>query len=291
MKATSTALLCLALGCGLPATIGAVDAGSVALQARNVGFPEPQLLHRRQGSPSEDSGSKASAEPSPQPSSNNSNNNKPSASTKPTQTKGDDTASGTDSQATGSDSEDSENSEEEGDATDFGRVNMIIPPYPTGVATPRFELDNTNITFKWKYTNLINAPDAISITVSMPAPDGSQPLVYFDLATNVSADTTTIDWDTTQNRPATVALMESDKYTFMLYDSSLGYKQPQTNLGSLFQFTMKFAMYRSYYNDPNQCIQCLIKGDNYNAAPGLYANTVGSFVLASVTYLVVAALF
>ncbi|KAJ1982645.1 hypothetical protein H4R33_004985 [Dimargaris cristalligena] len=286
MKLLCLAALTAVVGCGLTLADTPAD---FSLQRRGpVFFPEAQGLAKRatesdtaaSGSQKDEATAATSAPASKATSDSN------SKSTAPSKTTGKDTASATEDQSSEDTSSEDDSSDETAD--DVGRVNMIIPPYPTGVATPRFQLDSQNITFEWKYTGLSSPPDSITITVSMPAPDKANALVYFDLATNISSSETKLEWDTTTTKPSTVALLESDQYTFMLYDSDLGKNQAQMNLGSLSQFNMKFAMYRSNYDDPNKCTQCIIANDNYSAAPSSryasFLTAAGLVVLSSLGF-------
>ncbi|KAJ1970318.1 hypothetical protein H4R35_005944 [Dimargaris xerosporica] len=224
-----------------------------------------------------------SSEESPTDTSKSEDSKENSKSDKPSKSEGDSKASNSEDSSNGSDENEEVDEEDDGQPQDMGRVQMIIPP--STVATPRFPLDSSNITFEWKYKGLTDPPESITVSITVPAPDDPSKKVTFDIASNLSSSETKIYWDSTKTKPNTISLPASDQYKLKIYDSELGVDGAQTNLGSLSQYTMPFAMYRSSYDDPNSCQDCIIANDNYNTASDTRSNVLAAFALVSLTSL------
>ncbi|KAJ1968431.1 hypothetical protein IWQ62_001255 [Dispira parvispora] len=211
-------------------------------------------------------------------SSDKSSNDKESSDETPTKTDKDKSSSSSDSDNK-DESVDPAFEDQEGiDAV--ARVVMVEPP--ASVATPVFEFDQP-IDFKWKYTGLTDPPESITITIAIPVIEKPGTFSFYELG-NTSASTTEWTWDPATEKPSNMNLPEKGEYKFLIYNADLGREQTETNYGSLSQFTMKFRMYRSSYNDQSKCTDCIIASDDYSSASGVYLNAaitwcLGGFVV------------
>jgi hypothetical protein len=122
-----------------------------------------------------------------------------------------------------------------------GGVSMVTP---NALAGDQFYKVGDFVTFAWNYTSLSAPPTSIDVLASCSANQAT-----YTIAVNISAEQTKVVWDT-ENTPSGQAPFLTEKYTLLIYDSSLSVTAaPRPGyLGVFNQFT--FGMYtpQAYVN-------------------------------------------
>jgi hypothetical protein len=135
-----------------------------------------------------------------------------------------------------------------------GGVSMVTP---NALAGDQFYKVGDFVTFAWNYTSLSAPPTSIDVLASCSANQAT-----YTIAVNISAEQTKVVWDT-ENTPSGQAPFLTEKYTLLIYDSSLSVTAaPRPGYFGVFnQFT--FGMYtpQAYVNWTDfQCANCVKNG-------------------------------
>ncbi|CUS10889.1 unnamed protein product [Tuber aestivum] len=107
------------------------------------------------------------------------------------------------------------------------------------------------VTFKWNYTSIQASPTAINVEAFCT--DGA---TYFNIAANVSADTTEVVWDTGDYQQTATAKLPVATYTLWVYDASKD-RTAVPSPGYLYSYnSLQFGMYLPKAPVPLQDFRC-----------------------------------